>query len=279
MDVPIPTLSILNRHCASERVVFGDVTYRPGGVCGPRTQADYQLVILEQGEATVEVDDETLHMPAQHMALMLPGRREFFRFDRNAITHHSWCAVRPDAVPTSLREKLAEARPVQARSVTPRMHSLIEFGLSLPASAEMTAANLIEHLGLAALYEYVFEIEASHDAQAQPEALRRAVEFIDGHLAEPLGLNEMAQAAYVTPQYLIRLFRQHLATTPSHYLWQMRVSRGVELLRETGLSIAEIAQRTGFKNPFHFSRLVKQQYRMSPRQLRKQAWDSDSQTV
>ncbi|MCS7062178.1 MAG: helix-turn-helix transcriptional regulator, partial [Anaerolineae bacterium] len=77
---------------------------------------------------------------------------------------------------------------------------------------------------------------------------------------------------YISAPHLIRLFRRHTGTTPARYWWQLRLERGVELLRETGLSITEIAQRTGFRSSFHFSRLVKQRYRLSPRALRKQAW-------
>jgi AraC-like DNA-binding protein len=272
MDAPLLNISSINRHRASENVVFGDVTYKPGGVCGPRTQADYQLVVLEQGEATVEIDGDDLYVPPQHVAIMLPGRREYYRFARDSATHHSWCAVRPDAVPAPLCRRLAAAPPVQV--LTPRMHGLIEFGLSLPASADTAAGDLIEHLGLSALHEFLFETEVSYHDDAQPEALRLALGYIDAHVAEQVGLKAIAGAAYVTPQYLIRLFRQHLGTTPSRYLWQTRLARGVELLRETGLPISEIAERTGFRNPFHFSRLVKQRYGASPRQLRKQAWDT-----
>ncbi|MCL5999742.1 MAG: AraC family transcriptional regulator [Chloroflexi bacterium] len=267
-------ISTLNRHCAAERVVFGDVTYRPGGVCGPRTQADFQLVLLEQGEASVDIDGASLYVPPQHVALMLPGRREHYRFTRDGITHHSWCAVRPDAVSESLRQRLVAAPRCQA--LTPRIRNLVEFGLSLPPAGVASADGVIEHIGLAALHEYVFEAETAHHERDQPEALRVACRYIDSHLTEPLALVDIARAAYVTPQYLIKLFRQHLGTTPARYVWQLRVGRGVELLRETGLSIAEIANRTGFKNPFHFSRMVKHQYQLSPRQLRKQAWgDAD----
>jgi AraC-like DNA-binding protein len=272
MAVPntISSIPTFHRHCASERVVFGDVTYKPAGVCGPRIQADFQLVLLEQGEATVDVDGEALYVPPQHVALMLPGRREHFRFTRDGITHHSWCAVRPDAVAGALGQRLANAPRCQA--ITPRIRSLVEFGLSLPPSGAPSAEGLIEHIGLAALHEYVFEAESAYHEQTQPEALRAARDFVDQHLADSLELTDIARAAYVTPQYLIRLFRQHLGVTPARYVWQLRVARGVELLRETGLPIAEIAHRTGFKNPFHFSRMVKQLYHASPRQLRKQAW-------
>ena len=272
MSEPMPYNAQCESPISNLQVVFGDVTYPPGGVCGPRTQADYQLVVMEQGEAEIDIDGDSITLPEQHVALMLPGRREHYRFTANAPTHHSWCAVRPDAVTPELALRLSATPRTQV--LTPRLHGLIEFGLSLPGASSTSANGLIEHIGLAALHEYAFESETSHHEQAQPQALRLARAYIESHLAEQLDLKIIAQAAYVTPQYLIRLFQQHVGETPSRYLWGLRLGRGVELLRETGLSVAEIAQRTGFKNPFHFSRRVKAQYHVPPKVLRKQAWDA-----
>lgn len=270
MGVPIHNLTRTIRRAAANGVFFGEVQYRPGGVCGPRVQSDFQLVAIEQGEAHIEIEGDTLDVPAQHVALMLPGRREFFRFTPDADTHHTWCAVPPGLVREELGRRLSAAPPCQMLSG--RLRALIELGLSAPASEIAAAASVIEHLALAALWQYVFDAEAAHRERARPEALRAAQAFISDHLAESLTVRAVAQAAYITAPHLIRLFRQHLGTTPARYWWQLRLDRGVELLRETGLPITEIAQRTGFRNPFHFSRMVKQRYQMSPRALRRQAW-------
>jgi AraC family L-rhamnose operon regulatory protein RhaS len=44
------------------------------------------------------------------------------------------------------------------------------------------------------------------------------------------------------------------------------------MLHETGHSIAEIAYQCGFKTPFHFSRLIKIHFGVSPKTLRQQGW-------
>jgi transcriptional regulator GlxA family with amidase domain len=81
-----------------------------------------------------------------------------------------------------------------------------------------------------------------------------------------------SRAAAITPQHLIRVFRQHYQVTPGRYLWHARVERGAGLLAATGLTVSEIADRCGFKNPFHFSRLLRKMQGVSPRELRQRAW-------
>lgn len=72
---------------------------------------------------------------------------------------------------------------------------------------------------------------------------------------------------------LISQFQKRHHASPSRFLWKLRTERGIAMLRETGLSVAEIAYQCGFQNPFHFSRLVKQLQGIPPRDVRKQAWN------
>src|SRR5215207_64043 len=69
------------------RVSAGEVVYPPGGRLGPRWQHDAQLVLVHTGSARISVDDAepTLHR-AESVALLLPGHRERFEFDRAVET-------------------------------------------------------------------------------------------------------------------------------------------------------------------------------------------------
>jgi AraC family transcriptional regulator of arabinose operon len=266
----IQNLSKMNRMRAAGRATFGDVVYEPSGFCGPRTQQDFQLVVMYDGEAHIEIDSMVQHLPAQHVSLMKPDHAEYFRFTETHRTHHSWCAVHPSLVPSDLGLLLEDAPfclPLSAH-----MHGCIELGLTVPPSALPSATALLEQLGLAALHQFVFEAESASTQSALPQAVLLALQVMDAQLAHDLSLSAVARAANVTPQHLIKLFRRHLHTTPTKYLWQARVRRGVELLCATGLSMSEVAERSGFANPFHFSRLVKQHYHKTPKQLREAAW-------
>lgn len=76
---------------------------------------------------------------------------------------------------------------------------------------------------------------------------------------------------------IIYKFRQEMQATPARYLWRFRTERGAAMLRETGHTTAEIAYSCGFANAFHFSRLIKQHFGRSPKELRRQAWSSGVQ--
>lgn len=262
------------RSARSAKVLFGDVVYEPGGTCGPRVQQDYQLVILLEGDARVDVAGREVRIAAGEVGLFRPGRREFFALSARRKTHHTWCSIHPSLVDEGLAEACGAAPDVLP--VTRRFGQLMEVGLSLPRTAGEHAPGLVESLGLATLQEYVFAGQRASAAEPdEPEALGRVLEWIGQEGHQPVDLPALARQAGVSPAQLVKLFRRHLGTTPIRHVWEARTRRGAQLLRETGLTVGEIAFRCGFQTPFHFSRWVKELFGASPRALRAKAWAAE----
>ncbi|MCE0522790.1 MAG: AraC family transcriptional regulator [Methylacidiphilales bacterium] len=268
MAAPVKNISLMNSAEGGPGVVFGDVWYDPGGEFGPRIQRDYQLVVVLLGEADVSFDARRCLVPPGSVALLLPRRREYFRFSRSHRTHHTWCAVPVGAVPVSLRKRLARLPLVLPQSQTFEM--LMKAAFSLRAWRKKEGRDMIMTLGLALLQEYARMAGADETKRESP--CDRARRYLEEHCGEGDCLRKASQQAGVTPQHLIRLFRRHFQITPGRYLWQTRVERGAGLLAATGLTVSEIADRCGFKNPFHFSRLLRKMQGHSPRQLRRREW-------
>lgn len=271
----LKNIPIKIRAANSARVMFGDVVYAPGGTCGPRVQRDYQLVVLVEGRATVDVAGVQREIGAGQVGLFLPGRRELFAFAPDRKSHHTWCAVHPSLVPAEVAEACQRAAPVLP--VTRRFEQLIELGLSLPLTAGTQAHGLIDALGLAALQAYLFtDTRQERRVTDEPDALRRALAWLGEAGHETVDLPALARAAGVSPAQLVKLFKRHLGTTPIRYVWETRTRRGMQLLRETGLTVGEVAHRCGFQTPFHFSRWCKELHGLAPRALRAQAWGHGS---
>lgn len=260
----------MNTGGARPDVFFGDVWYAPGGAFGPRTQSDYQLVIVLLGEAHVTFNHQRCVIPPGSVALMLPGRRETYRFSHRHATHHTWCAVHPARVPPALRRRLARLPAVQVQSRA--FELLMAAAFSIGSWRERGGREMLRRLGFALLEEYARMAQEAGAEREREGPRERARRYLQDHCAEDGCLAAAARAAAVTPQHLIRLFRAHDGVTPGRYLWQLRLERGAGLLAASGLTVAEIAERCGFKNPFHFSRLLRQRQGLSPRQLRQRAW-------
>jgi AraC-like DNA-binding protein len=261
----------MNMLRANAGVAFGQVVYPPGGAFGPRTQQDWQLFIVLEGTARVTVNDAPLEVRAGQMLLLHPGSREHFAFSATQATRHTWCALHPDRVDTDLHSSLeGAARGVISSGA--RVNELVQFGLGLPEVAGLEDDALLHALAVATLRAYLLEVAQLGAARTEPPAVTRARTFIDAHLETKLTLEGLALEAGSSAQHLTRLFKQHLFVTPMRFVWQRRVARGVQLLLETGLSVAAVSERVGFESPFHFSKLVRQTHGASPRALREAQW-------
>lgn len=259
------------RTARTTRVLFGDVVYEPGGTCGPRIQFEYQLVALLEGHASVMVDRQVRRIEAGQVGLFLPGPQELFSFAADRKSHHTWCSLAPALLAAETALACQTAPPVLPMSR--RYAQLMELGLSLPRWSESGAPGLVESLGVATLQEYLFSGRREAEQRTdEPDSLRRAIEWIGQQPAEPITLPHLARIAGVSPAQLVKLFRRHLAMTPLRYVWETRTRHGAQLLRETGLTVGEVAFRSGFQTPFHFSRWIKQLYGVAPRALRARAW-------
>lgn len=270
-------MSVIDQVADPVDTFFGQVVYPPGGTCGPRVQPDVQLVLLLCGSLRVAVEGRWRELPVGHVSCMLPGRRELYRFDRRCSSEHLWVSLRYRPLDTGTR-RLCEALPFEL-PITPRLRALWELGRSWQGVAGDVPGQVRRRVGTAALLAFAESANvaplraASRSAPLSP-AVRSALDCIAQRHTHPLSLDHLADAAHVTPSHLIRLFRHELRTTPMRALWRRRVDHGVELLRDTGLSVSEVAYAVGFASPTHFSRLVQQQRGAAPRELRRRLYDA-----
>ncbi len=99
----------------------------------------------------------------------------------------------------------------------------------------------------------------------------RVLAYIRQHLADPdLSPSRVAQGCGVSVAYLHRILRAGGLSVES-FIFEQRLDRCRELLldaRHRHRGIAELAYQVGFSHPSHFSRLFKQRFGVTPRDLR-----------
>ena len=93
--------------------------------------------------------------------------------------------------------------------------------------------------------------------------VRQARGYIARHCAEKLTLQEVADHCFVSQWHLSKLLNRHLGTPFYDLLNAERVRRAKELLEDPALRISEIAERVGYADTAHFSRVFKKLEGMS----------------
>lgn len=95
--------------------------------------------------------------------------------------------------------------------------------------------------------------------------------YIDGHLRDPdLRVERLAEVFGCSKRYLHKAFERH-GTSIGKYILRLRLERCREELRNPACkkkSVTDIAYSWGFNSAHHFSRCFKEEYGLSPRDLR-----------
>ena len=112
-----------------------------------------------------------------------------------------------------------------------------------------------------------------------PALLVGAIESFDRHFADPeLSVSQVAGEIGVSEVYLRYLFRQYRQTSPKQYLTDVRIQKAKALLSSGFYSVAQTAQRCGYRDEKHFSTVFRRltgtppsKYKYRPEQSHREA--------
>ena len=115
-----------------------------------------------------------------------------------------------------------------------------------------------------------------HDAPAAKEArLRRnqrikdILAYIREHFTEKITLDEIAEHLHLSTNECCRFFKKNMNCTLFEYITEYRLSKSMELLENTDLSIAQIAYESGFGSSSYFIEKFRKNVGMTPGEFRK----------
>lgn len=97
---------------------------------------------------------------------------------------------------------------------------------------------------------------------------RQAQGYIAAHYAEKLSLQDVADHCYVSQWHLSKLLHKHLDQNFYDILNGVRIQKAKELLQEPSLRISDIAERVGYADTAHFSRVFKKSEGVSANEWR-----------
>lgn len=100
------------------------------------------------------------------------------------------------------------------------------------------------------------------------QIVHKCIEYMKVHYAQPLSLAELAEALYVHPSYLSRLFRKETGTNYIDFLTKIRLYQAKKLLLQTDWTIDRIAEQVGFNSSSYFSVSFKKMVGVSPTTFR-----------
>ncbi len=182
------------------------------------------------------------------------------------------CGIDPEAARFSVTRPLSTARARRWLSMIRALRrgvvdndQVLSSRLVRSATFRHLATTLIETFPNPALAALV---DPARTGRVEPAAVRRAVQYVDQHAGDDIGLGDIAAAARVGPRALQVAFRRYRDETPLAYLRRVRLDRAHRDLTSAdptaGDTVAGIATRWGFAHHGYFAASYRRIYGNSP---------------
>jgi AraC-like DNA-binding protein len=272
--------SFISKHVVSGEYYFLNLTPPAGAqgvvVCGGlescapnyrvvRNRFKYHsLEYVVRGEGTLTISNKTYPLHAGAMFSYGPATRHdittdpknplvkyFVDFKGTRFTHllstHPLALHKPFYYSTNVRQ-LFENLHQNGRGNHPNVHKICACLLELLILQTADAALLLK--------------EAGSPAHQTFQQIREAIE--QGFLAFR-ALPDIAAQCHVDASYVCRLFKRYGTETPYDMLVRLKMRHAADLLNNGHTLIKDVAAAVGFEDPYHFSRVFKSVYGVSPK--------------
>ncbi|MBN1671019.1 MAG: helix-turn-helix transcriptional regulator [Kiritimatiellae bacterium] len=228
-----------------------------------------QYTVAGRGELTYERHVRTvtpgfamvLHIPHDSRYRLPPSsdRWEFFYVCMNGTeVVRIWKAVERQAGPLV---------HLPARSPTVAcMVDIYEKAVAGAIRTPFVSSSLAYGLTMALLGDVM---PAPDSAPERPPEIQNVLDFCAAHLADPIGVDEMAAVCGYSRYHFCRLFRESEKTPPGEYLTNLRMKAAIRLVQAGGNSVKEVALKCGYRDPNYFCKAFRKVFGTSPGSLRR----------
>ncbi len=270
--------------------VIGGSTAPRGWIEPLRVIYDHELVLFAGGTCLVEIGADRFECPPESFIIVPPGRLHVSRQSGPAAVarswvHFDWSYQGPIGETPVLTYHPGPVRPELYRPAPAFVPKTILHGPIASPSAAFDLHQRLQsrwnsggrHDRLAArglLLELLVELldRSGEPPSSRPEGdpiaarVRRRLDQLSLQpFREAVSIQSALEQLGCSYAHACRRFKRAYGLSPLAYLSALRVERAKLLLRDSDLTVAQIAQRLGFDNVGYFIRRFRRQTALSPR--------------
>lgn len=153
------------------------------------------------------------------------------------------------------------------------LYKLSDFMMQTMLHPVFGSTHIIKGL-IYSVFQYLFDQDNYHSTYIELDSNADFLLFSRiSHLLEDtygrISRSSLEQTLNYSGDYINHIVNKYTGNNLFHYRMKFCLERVADLLKETDLSVFDIAQSLGFTNRTHFYKLFKERYGMTPKEFRK----------
>lgn len=232
----------------------------------------YHWIQTEEGEGILNYANETIRLTEGMGILLPPGLPHSYEASPAGIWRTYYLTFGGEAAAQMISSfGVQTSSPYRLDSDSPFIPLLSHMLARLDTDTDMfgldTSTDAYRFLGLLSIYGQISQTSASRNI----ERLIPVLKWMEKSFRDSdVGLDDLAEVAQMSGRQLSKLFQRAFGLSPYAYFVQMRIHKAKELLASRSeLTVAAIAEHTGFRDPSHFVATFRKNTGMTPQQFRK----------
>jgi AraC-like DNA-binding protein len=235
-----------------------------------RVFEDFSAIYVVGGEGEFESKTAGYHrIVAGSVMLLFPGEWHRYRPHLTTGWDEYWFNARGDYLESLVQEgffipEQPALRPGVDDTLLQAYLELLDLGRAEPTGFQQLAGATVVGILAAILAAVRRQGTTSRDE----DRVRRAKAYLEENVEGVMSIPQLASVLHISAEHLRRLFRRHVGISPHEYYLQLKMHRARQLLRETALTVKQVAHRLRFESPYHFSKTFKRRTGVSPTRWR-----------
>ncbi|WNR43475.1 AraC family transcriptional regulator [Paenibacillus roseipurpureus] len=239
-------------------------------VHGPRILKDYELIYFMNPERTTYLmGDKTWTMQVPFVAIHPPGVTQGYSIDGGSPVRHQFVHFMPGPILEEFLNRYPDKRlfTLEHSKLFVDMYSEL---LNICAAKPFQWQERFSAL-LFSMITHLLSGEAESETAKLPTNIMQAVQYMHRCAAQDINMKQIAESTGWSQEHFSRVFRSYVGSSPITYLMRLRVELACRSLTHTKDSIRQIAEHSGFKSEYYFSRVFRQFKSVTPSDYRKRS--------
>ncbi|MBQ5793458.1 MAG: helix-turn-helix domain-containing protein [Clostridia bacterium] len=225
----------------------------------------YEMVLMLEGEMTIQIDQDTYDLSAGDLILIKPNRLHSYETPTGKSGVCLLCMFSSDLI-AAITDPLSKYRlhTVHLHNVQAIYRDTF---LLMQEHRDLPTVKGFLYL-LCGLFYRQIDYSAEDTIIEVSDLLQKIFAHIESNVDKPCTLHELAQALKYNESYLSRFFYSKIGVSYSDYVRSIKINYACYLLKNTHDSIFNIARLCGYATPSAFNRSFKQITGMNPNEYR-----------
>lgn len=250
------------------RAYHGDLKDYVNQMIPAHWHSEVELIYLVEGTAVYHVNAQRFVLHKGDGLLVNSNRLHYGYSPDHSNFVYSILQFRPDFVDCKpIRQnyvnRMVGDSGLDAALITPEgpqqiaflenLANLIHLNLEKPRDYQLaTMADFYRLLKQMTELGLIRDIPLADGAAPALPALQHMLTYIQNHYAEPIRLADIAASGAMCRSKCCSMFRNVLQQSPLEFTQNFRIQKSIALLRDTELSISEIAEACGFNHSSYY---------------------------